>query len=148
MPTITASLLSEGALVDVLFGLPHTMVQTLRQQLQPIPQARQVRALIDTGAEATCLDPSVLRHLALPLDSLQLANMPAVAGLTLTKQYRASVTLLHSSGDARQHFVATELLICELPLGVLGYHAVIGRDMLDELRFVYDGPGKTFTLEY
>jgi hypothetical protein len=41
--------------------------------------------------------------------------------------------------------VAEDWLVCELPLGVLGYDAVIGRDILDLTRFIYDGLPRTFT---
>jgi hypothetical protein len=33
-----------------------------------------------------------------------------------------------------------DLAVCQLPLGWLGYDAVIGRDLLDQLRFPYDRP--------
>ncbi len=44
-------------------------------------------------------------------------------------------------------FGSANLAVCELALGLLDNHAVIGRDILDRLRFTYDGLGRTCTLE-
>ncbi len=148
MPQITGSLSVQGAMVEVVVGLARSDVQRLRQALQPIPQARKLRALIDTGAQVTYLDPSVVGALTLPWSTLGLANMPAAVGMIPTTFHRASVVIEHSSGNKRRHLVAGELLVCELPLGLLGYEAVVGRDILDTLRFLYDGPARTFSLDY
>ena len=40
------------------------------------------------------------------------------------------------------------MLVFELPLQVIGFDAVVGRDILDQLRFTYDGPVRTFMLEW
>jgi hypothetical protein len=64
MPQLTGTLLPEGAIVDVLVGLARADIQTLRQSLRPIPQPMPLRALIDSGAQVTCLDPSIIRGLA------------------------------------------------------------------------------------
>jgi hypothetical protein len=134
--------------VDILVGLSRPEVQALRAALRPIPQPVQLRALIDTGAEATCLDRAIITRAALPWLSPTQANMPGGPGLLWSSIYRAGVTILHPSGRPRQHHVTPYVLVCELPLGLLGYDAVIGRDILATLRFTYDGPAGTFTLDY
>src|SRR5207253_1118062 len=85
----------------------------------------------------TCLDPTFIKTLALPFHTPTLANMPAGSGIAWTSLYQAGVTILHPSGHPRQHHVRAFLLVCELPLGLLGYHAVIGRDIRNRLRFPY-----------
>jgi hypothetical protein len=145
MPQLTGALLPEGAVVEVVIGLDRREIQTLRSALRPVPQPRQLRALIDSGADLCCLDPAIVKALALIWDSSLPTNMPAVTGLTFSSLYRAGVTILHPSG---QHFVAPDMIVCELPLGVLGYDALIGRDILDLLRFTYDGPARAFALEW
>ena len=147
MPQMTASLQHAGALVNVLVGLGHQDVRMLRRALRPIPQPVAIEAILDTGAEATCLDASIIRTLSLPVDFPTLANMPSGPGLIFASQYRASVTIQHPS-DPGISFTTADLVICELPLGALGYNAVIGRDILDRLRFTYDGPARSFTLEW
>jgi hypothetical protein len=148
MPQIAGPLVPEGAIIGILVGLSRSDVLNLRLALGPVPQPMQLRALVDSGADVTCLDPSVIQALALPWDRPALANMPATVGLMPSSLYRAGVNLVHSSGNTKLDFVAADLLICELPLGLLGYDAVIGRDILDRLRFLYDGPGRSFSLDY
>lgn len=148
MPQLIGPLHGQGALVDLLVGLGRSDLQQYRKALRPIPQPLQLRALIDSGADATCLDPVVINQLALPWVHLTFANMPAVMGLGIATQHRAGVTLLHPSGNPADHLVFAEMLVCELPLRSLGFDAILGRDILDTLRFLYDGPGRTFTLDY
>jgi hypothetical protein len=135
-------------LVDVLLGLSQPDIQALRAQLRPVPQPVQLRALIDSGAEVTSLDQKIIKALALPLSNVTLANLPATVGMLISTFHTASVTILHPSGVARQHHYTPKLSVCDLPLGLLGYDAVIGRDILNRLRFVYDGPPQKFSLDY
>jgi hypothetical protein len=137
-----------GALVDIPAGWTATNAAALHRALKPVPPAQQLRALIDTGAEATCLDPAIIQMLGLPFESTVFSNMPATVGLGLSSIYAGSITVLHPSGNARQNLVVPEVGICELPLRTLNLDAVIGRDILNRLRFVYDGPAGTFVLEY
>jgi hypothetical protein len=137
-----------GALVDILAGWSAVETAARRSALKPVPPAQQLRALIDTGAEATCLDPAIIRMLGLPFCMTVFSNMPATVGLGLSSIYAGSIAILHPSGNARQNLVVPEVEICELPLRTLNLDAVIGRDILNRLRFIYDGPAATFLLEY
>jgi Retroviral aspartyl protease len=148
MPQITGSLQPEGALADVLIGLNQTEVQKLRNALQAVPPSKRLRALIDSGAEMTCLDPSIVQALSLVWKTASLTNMPSITGVTYSSFYQADVTILHPSGKRRQHFMVKDWVVCELPLGVLGYDVVIGRDILDLMRFTYDGFAQEYMLEW
>ena len=44
--------------------------------------------------------------------------------------------------------IVHDLLVVELSLGLLPYQVLIGRDVLDACRFLYDGPHKRFRLGY
>jgi hypothetical protein len=66
MPTLRGTVEAEGPLVDVLFGWSASAVRQLRTMLRPIPQPVTARALRDTGAEVSCLAPSVVQALGLP----------------------------------------------------------------------------------
>ena len=41
-----------------------------------------------------------------------------------------------------------DLPVMELPLNVLGYQILVGRDVLSKCRFLYDGIEKRFMLKY
>jgi hypothetical protein len=138
-------------LVEAVIGLAASNVQVLRQAGQAVPAPVTVRALIDTAADVSCVDPQVLAPLVaagLMPGRYVFANMPAMSGLNLAGEYTLSLTILHPSGNARAHLVLRNHPVVEQTLGPLGYQALVGRDILDRCLHVYDGPGKRFTLAY
>jgi hypothetical protein len=148
MPVVTGTLAAEGALVDVRIGWSDPAARQLRTALRPVPPPIDTRALIDSGAECSCIDPSIIRALGLPVGGFVMANVPAHGGLTFAAQHDASLTILHPSGDARLHLTLGSLLAVELAIGVLGYQVLLGRDVLRSCRFLVDGPGNNFELSY
>src|SRR5258707_115107 len=97
MPILRGTLAPEGALVQILVGLDASSVQATRAALRPVPSPVRVRALLDTGAEITCVDSALIQTLC---------------------------------------------------LAVLGYEALIGRDVLAQCRFLFNGPRNRFLLAY
>ena len=151
MYTFTSRIDPDGCLVDALVGLSWPVVQKLRAAGNPVPAPVAVRALLDSGAEITCIEPQALAPLVqagLRLGIHVLANVPALSGLTLAGQYYASLTIVHPCGNPQANLVLRNLPILEQPLGKLGYQALIGRDVLSSCLFIMDGPGAQFTLGY
>jgi hypothetical protein len=148
MPVLTGPVDADGALVDVLLGHSQAAAQARRQALQAVPPAVRARALIDTGAEVTCADPTLLRQLGLRVSGLTPANVPAAGGLIFQAQYDAGLTVLHPSRRPGRHLEIPDLLVMEVPLAALGYQVLLGRDMLALCRLLYDGPGGRFRLAY
>jgi hypothetical protein len=142
---------SEGALVELLVGLAAPNIQNLRNAGHPVPTAIPVRAVIDTAADVTCLDPAALAvpiAAGVPPTRFVYANLPAFGGLTFACEYLVSLTITHPSGDPRANLVLRNHPVIEQPLRQLGYQALIGRDVLGRCLFVYDGPGRVYTLGY
>jgi len=151
MNTLHAPINAEGALVDVHITLAGPDLLALRQKGSPLPSPVMVRALIDTGAEVTCLDRQVVAPLiaaGLMPGRFLLANIPASGGLQPTVEYTVGLTVLHPSGNLRLGLAMRSLPVIEQPLGALGYQALIGRDVLEHCLLVYDGPGRRFTLAF
>ena len=98
MPILRGIVEADGGLVDVLFGWSATAVRQLRVSLRPIPQPVTARALLDTGAEVSCFDPSLVQALGLPWRGPTPANVPATGGLTFSAQHDTALTILHPSG--------------------------------------------------
>ena len=136
MPLLRGDLQAEGALVEVQGGWSAGQARHLCQAQRPVPPVPDARALLDTGAEITCLDTVIVQQLGLPLAQLALANIPALGGLRAGAHYHASVTVVHPSGDPSQALVFQNLLILEVPLAGLGYKALIGRNVLDGCDFL------------
>jgi hypothetical protein len=152
MQTLRLALtLREGSLVNVLVGFAAANIQKLRQASQPVPQPLSFRALIDTGAEVTTLDSTVITPLAalgLQPSKIVLSNMPAGGGLSPVYEYTVGLSLMHPSGNPRHNLSIRTLPVCERTLGPLGYRVLIGRDVLSRCLLVYDGPSQSVTLAY
>jgi hypothetical protein len=149
--TLSGPITPDGCLVDLLIGLAAGNVRQRRQAGQPIPPPVAVRALLDTGAQASCADPQALAPLialGLHRTRLILTNVPALGGISVGSEYAAGLTIVHPSGDARANLVLRHWPVVEVPLGPLGYQALIGRDVLSRCLFIQDGPGNTFLLAY
>jgi hypothetical protein len=148
MPVLSILLQPDGALVDVTVGLSRTQTRRLRTTGRPVPAPVPLRALLDIGAECTCVDSQAVASLNLPRVGISLASVPALGGLAGSTQHDASLTLLHPAGPAL-HLVIPDLPITQPGLGLLGYQALIGRDVLDaHCLLVYDGPGGRASLAY
>lgn len=151
MNTLTDQISPDGPLVKVRIGFGATAIQSLRQQGRAIPGPIDIMALIDSGAEVTCIDKHSLAPLVargLTFRRFVFANIPALGGLIPSSEYVTSVTLVHPADPARSGSLGRDVAILEQSLGALGYQAVIGRDILDRCLFIYDGPSKSFTLGY
>jgi hypothetical protein len=148
MPILSGPLQNGEAIVDAEIGWSAARAGQLRAALQPVPVPVQGRALIDTGAEMTCVDADLVRPLNLPFHSATLANLPAHGGLTVSPMSYAGLIVLHPSGNVRDHLHVRNLIVLELSLAGLGYGVLIGCDVLAGCRFLYDGPGDRFELEY
>jgi hypothetical protein len=126
-----------------------------RRAHQPIPQPISVLALLDTGAERTCVDPTVVTRLGLPFSGTGLMGAPGVGvgpavlgGSILGASYEAGLVILHPVTKPPSNLVVHELVVDELPLANFGIEAVIGRDVLALCILVYDGPAGSVTLAY
>jgi hypothetical protein len=105
MPVLTGVFQPEGALVDFVVGWSFLHAQQLRLALRPVPPPVSTRALIDTGAEITCVDSTLIQTLGLPFAGTVLANLPAHGGLTANVLSAASLIIIHPSGNARNNLV-------------------------------------------
>lgn len=138
----------DGPMVRVRFHLPPSERRLIRAAGRAVPVPIEVRALIDTGAETTCLDSRVASRLGLPLADMGMTNAPALGGWGIDVRVRAEITVVHPSGDPKDDLVIDELEITELDLSAVGYDALIGRDLLAFCILTYDGLSGTFTLAY
>ncbi len=149
MPTIAGVVDHDGALVSVEVGLASAAISAIRAQLKPAPPAIQKRAIIDSGAEITTLDTALIKQmqqqLGLKYQTVTPSVAPALGFSGLAVVYPVSFVVIHSGGH---HLVKRTLLVQELPISVLGYDVLIGRDLLASCRFVYDGRIGQFELSY
>ncbi len=138
----------DGALVAVRIGVSQQELLQLRSARQAIPQPADLTALIDCGAQMSCVDSTALRGLRLTLYGVTPINVPALGGLSAAVQYAASLILVHPSGNSLDDFAIPDLPLTEVNIGAIGYQMILGRDVLTLCHFHLDGPGLTFSLDY
>lgn len=157
MPLLRSPLSArDGALVRVRVTHDRPTLLQLRHARQALPQPVEIDALLDPGAERTCLDPVVVARLGLPIYAFTFTAapgtgqtpVPVFGNVGVNTTHTAGLTILHPSGDAKQNFVVPELIIQALTLRPLGIDALIGRDVLAACVLVYDGPAGAVTLAY
>jgi hypothetical protein len=145
----------DGLRVQALVTLGRPEIQRRRQARMPIPQPLSIIALLDTGAERTCVDPSVVARLGLPISGGGFSAAPGVGvgpavfgGSTFGFTYEAGLVILHPVTKPPSNLVVPELEVDSLPLAAFGIEAVIGRDVLAGCVLVYNGPSGSAILAY
>ena len=155
MPLLTLPLTARtGVRVQVRITINRASLLTLRTNRQPVPPPVVVTAVIDTGAERSCVDPAVAIRAALPLYGFGFATapgtaahtLPSLGGTTINSIYQASLAVVHPT--QRSDLVVPEIILGTLPLRSFGIEGVIGRDVLASCVLVYNGPTGSATLAY
>ena len=115
---------------------------------QPIPAPVTIRALVDTGASCTCIDPSVLQSLQLtPTGSASVHTPSTGATPAAADQYDVGLAIFAALNQVPL-FLATVPVIAADLLQPQGIHALIGRDILSLCVLHDNGTTGTFTLAF
>lgn len=132
MPHFTLQITQEGTLLTAFIGVSQSRGAALQQAGQPVPNAVQVRALVDTGASITAVDPSVLQHqLSLAPTGSTTVNTPSTGSQPMVAdQYDVSLIVPAAAVHQVPLYVNTLPVICAEILASQGFHALIGRDVL------------------
>jgi hypothetical protein len=154
MPILhTIHTLAGGATVRFLLKLGQADLMRRRQARMPIPGPEAGIALLDPGAECTCVDPSLVAKLSLPFSSSNLLVTPgwhsgpaALGGAVPQISHEGGLEIIHP--DSKQNLVVPVLEIEAISLSSFGIDAIIGRDILASCVMVYDGPAGSVTLAY
>jgi len=115
---------------------------------RPVPTMVQIRALIDTGATCTCVDPSVLKQIGSTPTGKALVHTPTTAGVPQqVDQHDISLAIPGATPSTPPLAVPT-LAVTEHVLAVQGIQALIGRDVLSACLLTYNGSMNLVTLCY
>jgi predicted aspartyl protease len=151
VPHFTLQLTSDGPIVSAHIGVSDPRRAALTAAQQTIPPWVPIRALIDTGASCTCLDPSVVATLGIPATGSVSLNTPST-GTTphSANQYDVALVIPAAQGQTPLVFATIPVVATEL-LAAQAIHALIGRDILRRCVFYYNGSigdAGLFTLAY
>ncbi len=132
--------------MDVRIGVSQPRKDALQKAGQVVPPDAIIRALVDTGASCTCVDPDILKQLQLTPKGKAPTHTPSTGGVAVEQDvYDVSLSLIHPHSLS---LTLRVLPVLSAHLSVQGIHALIGRDILDRCLLVYDGDTGIFTLAF
>lgn len=145
MPHLVQQTAAGGPLIDVLVGVSSFRKEALEKAGQPVPPSIPMRALIDTGASCTCVDPSIITSLGITPSGSMPIHTPSTSGAPkICNQYDIQLVLVHP----KLTYTIQALPVIESDLAAQGIQALLGRDVLGHCLFVYDGANGNYTLAF
>ena len=112
-----------------------------------VPPPVLARALIDTGASCTCVDATVIKKLGLVPSGTASIYTPSTGGNVHTcNQFDVAVGIVMDSNQV--HVPSLIIPVIESDLDAQGFQALLGRDVLNQGIFIYDGHRQFLTLAF
>jgi len=150
VPYITLQVTAQGLACDIFIGVSEARRAALTAAGRSVPGPQILRALIDTGASCTCVDPIKIKPLgltptgaALPMNTASTDTTPVDAD-----QYDVSL-VIPPLVPQDPPLIRQTIPVAEMPLfAAIGVHALIGRDVLAGCLLIYDGKNEFFQLAY
>lgn len=139
-PGNSAYLVQHGALVEVLISAPDSVVAAMKAQGQTAPAPQKVVLMVDTGASITGIRDSVA--VAAGLTATGSVQVGGVAGTQNSAIYAAKLAF----PKYNINFDAVQIAGFQLP-GQQDIDGLMGRDLLEKLNLVYNGPAGDFTFQ-
>lgn len=147
MPHFTIQLANPGGpIVDAFVGVSHARASALVASKQVVPNPVTLRALIDTGASCTCIDPAAIASLGLAPTGVTQVLTPST-GTTPHQANTYDVSVWIPCGTMMPLSIAN-LPVTESNLAAQGIQALIGRDVLGRCILVYNGQEQILSLAY
>jgi len=151
VPHFTLQMSADGPVLNAYVGVSLARFSALTDDGQEPPQPILIRALIDTGASCTCIEPSVLETLQLtPKGQVPTYTPSTGASPHQCDQYDISL-FIPGATTAITPFNRPNLLVIAATKDSLhpqGIQGLIGRDVLEHCLLQYNGTMGTFTLAY
>jgi len=145
MPILTGSISPRGPIIDIKVMQTSQRVEALKKAGQKYNSPVVVLGLIDTGASISALDSGIITSLGLtPRDKVSIVT-PSTGS---AYQKRMSYDALFIAGENTSEPLSKTIQVVECDLASQGFFALIGRNFLEACQFIYDGPSKSFALQY
>jgi len=148
MPHFTLPLDPAGPVVNAAVFVSEGRRHALLAANRRIPEPQRVRALIDTGASHTSVDPGVLAALDLtPTGTIEIVT-PSTGQSTHTA-FTYDVDFAIGAGPQDTPLLIPNLRISSSELFLRqGIHVLVGRDILSRCIFSYNGSLNQFSLAF
>ncbi len=146
MSHFTLQVSVNGPIIEAFVSVSKPRRDALAAANQAVPSPVNIRGLLDTGASGTAVDPSVLTALGLSPTGTTLVNTPTTGAMPQPADQYDIGFVIPAPNGLPLFSQTMPVIACEL-LAAQGFHALIGRDILSQCVFVYNGSG-FFTLSY
>jgi hypothetical protein len=148
MPHFTLQISPQGPVVDAGIMIGTARQQALQDAGQDVPAPQMIRALIDTGASISGVDPTVLTALGLTQTGEAEIHTPSTRGVAVTTPtYDVRIAIIAGrAGDL--HFISETIQVTATDLSPQGFQTLIGTDVLRSCILHYNGADGHFTLAY
>lgn len=146
MPHFTLNIDAAGPVVNAGVSVSEGRKAALLAQNLPVPNIRIIRALVDTGASFTSIEPEVLKALGLtPTGTIDIVTPSTGKDVHTTDTYDVDFVIGAGADDIPLSIQNLRIATSELYLKQ-GIHALIGRDVLKRCILIYNGSVNTFAL--
>lgn len=143
MPQNHASFASGLPLLSAIIGVTAARRQHLMASNEPVPQAIDVKLLIDTGASHTGLSAIVFEKLMLPAAGILSAHTPSTkSGAETFLSYEVGIDVPARPID----LIIPRVEVIAINTKGQAFDGILGRDILSECLLVYNGRERAFTL--
>jgi hypothetical protein len=143
MAQLRLPITQSGPSLTVVITLPAPTLAAKQLAGQVLPASLHLRGIIDTGTDITAVAASFLQTMGLaPLTS---SNTHTASGSVRVRLFEISL-LIPASDPTVVLVVRPQLRVMELITVLPDVDLILGRDVLDECLFIYDGPGQHFLL--
>lgn len=146
MPCVNLQILPLGPVIDIHIGVstPRREAMELAGITPPVPVT--CRLLIDTGASCTCVDTWVISKLAITPSGFTTIHTPSTNANTnhQCNQYDVYLSIPHH--ELSRLFHATPVV--ESSFSHQGIDGLLGRDILSNCVFIYNGELGIYTLSF
>ncbi len=146
MPRLTFPVAATGLTVPVLVGLNRTSARKLHASGQPIPAPVQARGEIDTAANPTAVAPWILQKLGVRAGTS--ATTQTAGGPVRVKLFKVSLSVIDPNRPGSPMLTYPDIRVSELATTLPDADVLIGLDLLLDIKFLLDGPARTFTLDF
>ncbi len=147
MPQLSLSTSPAGPLVDVWVAVSKPRQDALVRAGLPVPTPLQVRALIDTGASCSAVDPSIIEKLQVPVTGTMQVLTPSTGATPhVCNQHDMLLAILDAKGNPL--YFGPSIPVMASALATQGIEALLGRDVLSLGILIYNGAAGTFTLAF
>ena len=144
MPSFTSqvpNLVQVGPVAEVTVATTRSLSAALSERGAPVPPGVRAVAMLDTGASATVLAPSVVNALGLRPVGVALISTPSTTEPQSVHKYAVDLALPNGLS-------VRDVVALEAPLGGQRIECLIGRDILAHGVLVYVGCANQVTLSF